>query len=104
MKIQKAERKNWFYSYNAIFERDLSIQAKILYIYLCRCADGEAQSFPSRRTIMAHCSMGRTSVGNALRELEDERLLIRKQRYRKNNSQTSNKYTIYPEPYEIVEK
>lgn len=49
---------------------------------------------------MKHCSMGRTSVGNALRELEKERLLKRESRYRENKSQTSNQYTIYPKAYE----
>lgn len=99
MIIKKADRKNWFYSYNAIFDMDLSIQAKMLYIYLCRRADSESQSFPSKATIMNHCSMGRTSAGNALRELEKEKLLVREYRYRENNSQTSNIYTIFPKPY-----
>lgn len=103
MKIKKADRKRWFYSYNAIFEMDLSIQAKMLYLYLCRCADSESQSFPARRSIISHCSMGRTSVGNALRELESSRLITRKSRHRKNKSQTSNQYTIFPEPYEASE-
>lgn len=99
MEIKKAERRNWFFSYNAIFEMDISIQAKMLYLYLCRCADSQAMSFPSKSTMMRHCSMGRTSVGNALRELEKAQLLKRESRYRENMSQTSNRYTIYPEPY-----
>ena len=99
MKIKKVDRKGWFYSYNSIFETDMSIQAKMLYFYLCRCADSDSQSFPAKRLIIDHCSMGRTSIGNALRELEGARLIVRESRYRKNNSQTSNQYTIYPEPY-----
>ncbi len=103
MKIKKADRKNWWYSYNAIFKMKLKIQAKMLYCYLCRCADSESQSFPTRKLMAADCSMGETSVGNALRELENARLIIREKRYRKNGSQTSNQYTIFPEPYYIEE-
>ena len=99
MKIQKADRKNWFYSYNAIFSSDLSIHAKILYLYLCRCADSTAHSFPSKKNMMAACSMGRTSAGKALRELETVKLLVRTFRYRENNGQTSSDYVIFPEPY-----
>lgn len=101
MKIMKAERKNWFYSYNAIFDSKLSIHAKILYMYLCRCADSYSHCFPSKRKIIAACSMGRTSAGKALRELEAARLLTREARFRKNKGQTSNDYIIFPEPYEI---
>ena len=100
MKIQKFDRKGWFYSFNAIFESELSIQAKMLYVYLCRCADSTSHSFPSKRNIMAACSMGRTSAGKALRELEQARLLIRTFRYRENNGQASNDYIIFPEPFD----
>ena len=99
MKIQKVERKDWFYSYNMIYKSGLSIHAKILYTYLCRCADSMAHSFPSKRNMMEACSMGRTSAGKALRELETARLLVRTFRYRPNNGQTSSDYLIFPEPY-----
>jgi hypothetical protein len=101
MKIMKAERKNWFYSYNAIFDSGLSIHAKILYLYLCRCADSNSHSFPSKQKMITACSMGRTSAGKALRELEAARLLIREARFRNNKGQTSNDYVIFPEPYKI---
>ncbi len=101
--IKKAERKDWWYSYNAIFKLDLKIQAKMLYCYLCRCADSESQSFPAKKLIISDCSMGRTSAGKALRELENARLITREKRYRKNGSQTSNQYTIFPKPYDIEE-
>lgn len=83
---------------------DISIQAKILYLYLCRCADSDAQSFPAKSLIKKRCSMGRTSAGKALRELESEKIIIRESRQRKNNSQTSNHYTIFPEPYDEDEE
>ena len=100
MKVQKAERKNWFYSYDMIFEMDISNHAKLLYLYFCRCADSESQSFPAHRLVVKHCSMGKTTMRKALKELIEVRLITREHRYRKDNSQTSNQYTIYPEPYD----
>lgn len=99
-KVRKDERKNWFYSYNMIFGMDISCHAKLIYMYLCRCADSEAQSFPSRNTIAKNCSISLTSVKNAMRELLNARLLAREEQFRSDGSQTSNLYTIFPEPYE----
>ncbi len=101
MSIQMKDKEGWFYSYNAIFDMDLSKQAKLLYVYLCRCANRELQSFPSRKKMMRACSMGRTSVGNTLRELESARLLVREERFRENRGQTSNEYIIFSKPYEL---
>jgi hypothetical protein len=99
-KVRKDERRNWFYSYNMIFNLDISCHAKLIYMYLCRCADSEAQSFPSRNTIGKNCSISLTSVKNAMRELLKSRLLIKEEQFRSDGSQTSNLYTIFPEPYE----
>jgi len=100
-RVRKDERKNWFYSYNMIFNMDISCHAKLIYLYLCRCADSEAKSFPSRNTIAKSCSISLTSVKNAIRELIKERLLKREEQYRSDGSQTSNLYTIFSEPYEL---
>jgi hypothetical protein len=98
-KVRKDERKNWFYSYNMIFSLDISCHAKLIYMYLCRCADSEAQSFPSRNTIGKNCSISLTSVKNAMKELLNVRLLVKEEQFRSDGSQTSNLYTIFPEPY-----
>lgn len=99
-KVRKDERKNWFFSYNMIFAMELSCHAKLIYMYLCRCADSEAQSFPSRNTIAQNCSISLTSVKNAMRELLNIGLLAKEEQFRPDKSQTSNLYTIFPEPYE----
>lgn len=89
-------RKNY---YNMIFEQDISEHAKIVYLYLCRCADSEGQSFPSQNTIGKKCSIkSRQTVSNALKELESIGLLDRESRYRKDGGQTSNLYVIYDSP------
>jgi len=102
--IRKKERRNWFYSYNMIFEQDISMQAKLIYLYLCRCADEEGQSFPSHSTIGEKCGIkSRQTVINALKELESIGLLTKENRNREDGGQTSNLYTIYDEPTPVQE-
>jgi hypothetical protein len=101
--IKKHERKNWFYSYNLMFELDLSIQAKMIYTYLCRCADNEGQSFPSLNDIAKKCSIKtRQTVVNGIKELEEARMLSKERRTRANKSNTSTLYTIYHAPYDVA--
>ncbi len=103
MNVQKAERKNWFYSYDMIFEVKTTNHAQLLYVYLCRCADSKSQSFTTHKVVAKHCHVGKTTVRKALDQLIEARLIIKEYRYRKDNSQTSNQYTIFPEPYNIDE-
>lgn len=102
-RIIKKERKNWFYSYNMIFEQDISSQAKLIYLYLCRCADEEGQSFPSINTIAGKCSISRSATIRAIKELMDIGLLAKEKRTRADNSQTSNLYCIFDTPNSITE-
>jgi hypothetical protein len=102
--IIKRERKNWFYSYNMIFEQDLSEHAKIIYLFLCRCADSKGQSFPGKKTIGAKCGIkSRTTVGNALKDLKAIGLLEYYPRYKENGAQTTNLYILYDAPYSVDE-
>lgn len=96
--IRKKEKKNWFYSYNMIFEQPISEHAKIVYLYLCRCADSEGQAFPSYSTIAEKCSIGRRTAIKAVKELLAVGLLSVEQRTREDGSLTSNLYTIHDEP------
>ena len=100
-RIIKKERKNWFYSYNMIFEQNISSQAKLIYLYLCRCADEEGHAFPSFKTIADKCTISRSSVIRAIKELIDIGLLEKNKRVRANKSQASNLYYIFDEPNTI---
>jgi DNA-binding Lrp family transcriptional regulator len=103
-KIRK-ERKNWFYSYNIIFELSISEHAKIVCLYLCRCADEESQSFPSYNTIAKKCSISRRTAIRAVQELEDVGLLSCDKRTVTKNGKlvnTSNLYTIHETPQKGV--
>jgi DNA-binding MarR family transcriptional regulator len=97
-KIRRKELKNWFYSYNMIFEQNISVFAIVLYVYLCRCADKEGQSFPSHKTIAKDCKISITSVKNAIKELGKAKLLEKESQFTKKGRRTSNIYTIYDSP------
>lgn len=104
--IRKKERKNWFYSYNMIFDLPVSEHAKIVYLYLCRCADTEDQAFPSYGTMAKKCSISRRTAIRAIQELEEVGLLTKEERTILKNGKpvnTSNLYTIYDCPNEVNE-
>ena len=103
-KIKMNKKQDFFYCYNMIFSMDISAHAKLVYTYLCRCADSEAKSFPSRNTIASACNIGLTSVRNALKELVEVRLLKKQEQFRDNGGQTSNLYTVFSEPYKDSQK
>ncbi len=103
MSLRMKDKKGWFYSYNYIFKSGLSNHAKLVYVYLCRCANRELRSFPSKQNIMDACSIGRTTAGKAIRDLEAARLLVREERFRENNGQKSNEYLLFEYPYEADE-
>jgi hypothetical protein len=89
------DNTSWFYSYPQIFDMDLSAQAKIIYIYLCRMADENGKCFPSRKQISKACNIGLTKIRESLIELENAELINRQAQFRKNqNGQTSNLYTV----------
>lgn len=103
-KIRKKERKNWFYSYNMIFEQAISTHAKLIYLFLCRCADDESECFPSHKYIGNACSIkSRTTVQNAIKELQDIGLVDKEPQYRENGGQSSNLYYIYDSPKPVDE-
>jgi hypothetical protein len=93
-KVRKGWTSNFFQVPNGIYDLPISSCAKAVYIYLCRCADRDGQSFPSYMTIGGAIGWGRTKVAEALSELEAYGLLIRQEQYKENGSRDSNLYTI----------
>lgn len=93
------EEKGFFYSYNMIFDLDLTEHAKILYLYLCRRADSRNTSFPSYQTMANACGFSRRTAIRALQDLMEEGLLIKK-RQSNGREQTVNKYMLFKEPKE----
>ena len=95
----KKAKRGYFISQNMIFDQSLSVHAKMVYLLLCRMADSEGQSFPGKQYIAVKCSIGKTKVYEALRELASLGLVSTEQQFNEDR-QTSNLYTIYDEPGE----
>ncbi len=94
--IRKNERKKRFYGNALVFEPDLSIQAKMVYTYLCRCADREGRAFPSLNEMGKKCSIGaKRTVLRAIAELEDAGLLRVTRRTGQDGGKLSNLYTLH---------
>ncbi|MFX4303681.1 helix-turn-helix domain-containing protein [Alicyclobacillus tolerans] len=102
-RVRKGWTSNFFQTPNGIYEMPISACAKAVYIFLCRCADREGQSFPSYKTIGEAIGWGRTKVAEALKELETIGLLIRQEQYKENGARDSNLYTItHPDDVAIL--
>jgi hypothetical protein len=94
---KRTARQNWFWDDNAIFDMGLSPAAMLVRFYLCRCADSStSQAYPTVNTIAAKCGLSRSTVYEALKELEQKNLIIRESRTNGNGGATSNLYTILP--------
>lgn len=104
-KIRKANKRNFFIAQNMIFDLNISEHAKLVYLYLCRCADDESQAFPSYNTIAKKCSFSRMTAIRAIQTLQEIGLLsVKKRKIRKNGKllNTSNLYILYDSPNEGV--
>lgn len=97
--LTDGRRKDWFWDYNDIFDTNMSEHAKIIRLYLARCADNQnRQSFPSISTIAEKCSVSPATVKRALKELEEKGWIKKTIRKNPAGDYTSNIYTlVYPE-------
>lgn len=90
-----------FYLSKDIFTKDygLTIYAKLVYCYLCRCADRRtAKCFPSRENIAKNCSIGVTTVDKALKQLQTYKLIKKEHAFRADNGSRCNTYTVLNYP------
>ncbi len=85
---------NFFYTYNIIFDTNVSSYAKLVYSFFCKCADKNGCSYPSHKLIAKECGIGRTSVKKAVSELETAKLIESRGQVRVDGGRRSNLYTI----------
>lgn len=97
-KLQKKVKHNFFISYNMIFKQKISVHAKLVYIYLCKCADGNDCSFPSYSTIGENCSISRRTAIEAVKELEAIGLVTKQAQKTKKGDHASNLYIVTDTP------
>ncbi|MDD4565862.1 MAG: helix-turn-helix domain-containing protein [Eubacteriales bacterium] len=94
MSTEAIKRTGYFYINNGIFIEDISANAKIVYMYLCKCADYFGKSWPAHKTIAGACSLSVSSLKLAIKELKERKLLTVSPRYREEGGKSSNLYMI----------
>ncbi len=96
--VKRGSRRNFFIVDNGIFDERLELSSldKLVYICLLRYADNNSKEcFPAMQTIAEDCCISRKRVNQAVKVLEQKKLLIKKQRFDKSGSKKSNLYIIY---------
>lgn len=83
-----------FYVNNEIFDTTLSANAKLVYIYLAKCADCFGKSFPAHKTIGEACSISVTTVKESLKELLEYGKITISKRFREQGGKSSNLYML----------
>ena len=87
----------YFYTYNAIFDTAVSGYAKLVYAYLCKCANRDGKSWPSHKTIAHAAGIGVTTVKKALAELTAVGLISVRGQARPDCGRRANIYTVIKE-------
>lgn len=80
---------------NGIFDRGLTPIAFCVYCYLLRCDNRQNGCYPSRRTISKACGISGSSMGRAVKELEQAGL-IRVNHNFEDGRQRNNSYELLP--------
>jgi predicted ArsR family transcriptional regulator len=88
---------NYFYTYNMIFDVPVSGNAKLVYAYLCKCADTNGKCYPSHKAISENAGIGVTTVKKALAELERAGLISIQGQARPDRGRRANIYTVIKE-------
>lgn len=70
--LQDERRINWFWEFNDVFDSDLSAYAKLVRLYLARCANKNRQAWPSLNTIAKNCGISRPTAKRAVSELVEK--------------------------------
>ena len=86
----------YFQSPNGIFDLNLDLKpnAKLVYLYLCRCGNQGASAFPSYNKIAEACSIGRRTAIDCVQNLVDVNLLHKEGRKNEKGEATSNLYIV----------
>lgn len=97
------QTKEQFFKGYDIFSLPLSVFAKAIYFYLCKCKNKDNTCFPSHFDISVKVGCSVSKVKLALKELEVINLIKKDNRFfeskKGKHAQTSNLYTIYSYPH-----
>ena len=93
--IRTGWETGFFQSPNCIFDvKDLNINEKMCYLYLCRLADKEMTSFPSYSTMAEKMSVSRPTAIKSIKSLEEKGYVIVERRRIDKDRNLSNIYTV----------
>lgn len=97
--IQDERPKNWYWDYKEVFFSDLSANAKLVRMCLAMHADHhDRRAFPSLNRIAKECSISKSSVIRAIKELEDKGWIKRQQRKLASSNYVSTVYLLLAPP------
>lgn len=90
---------NFYIAQRTIYSLKVRSNTMLVYYDLCRRANQSDLCWPAKKTIAEDCSISKSSVTRALRELERVGLIITLARRRDlSNGQTSNYYYVFDTP------
>jgi len=82
---------------NFMFGENINIYSKLVYIALKKYINKDTNScFVSKKRLISECGISMSTLNKALNNLVESGVLKKEYRYRQNNSQTSNFYTLTP--------
>jgi len=96
--LKDKRRKNWFWDTNEVFASDLSPFAKLVRLYLARCANSDRQAFPSYNRIAKDCGVSRDTAKRAVAELEEKGWIEKTVQKKNNGEHLSNIYFLCDPP------
>lgn len=102
--LRDERRKNWFWDYNEIFSSDLSAYAKLVRLYLARCANGDRQAWPSYNRIAKECGISRDTAKRAVAELEEKGWVVKNIQIKDDGEHSSNIYSLCDPPQPVKEE
>lgn len=97
-KIKSAtDQRPFVMVYHDFLESELldNVYQKLVYIYLKKFADSNAQCFPSVKTLAKLTKISAGTVKKTLAELEKKGVIKKENRHRSDGGKTSNLYTLY---------
>jgi len=79
---------------NDLFKQSISAYAKVLYAMLKRLSNKEGHCYPSRNKITKECGFSITTYKKAIKELTDNNLIQKQERFRQCGGQSTNLYIL----------
>ncbi len=102
MLLNTISETGYFMINKEIFAEEISSNAKLVYMYLSKCADAMGKSWPSHKDIASKCTMSVTAVKDCLKSLIGADLVKSYHRNREEGGKSSNMYMLTNKKYENV--